>query len=341
MKIKIYQIDIEKDIKHAKFCGLKDLRQLGASIQPENYKEVFDGEVDCKTLENVYELFNLNHPPTHRGHSLSVSDIIHITENTDNYLHGCFFCDSIGFESIEFDTSKTFKPDNLLRVVMLEPDKPAYEAEIADELRAFQHAVRGRIERVYPFEDNAALVANEEGLIHDMDANRTINGKLYVGPLFIIGVDDDGEFCSLTEEQIQKHLEAFSKPEFVDENPTPPKDEPLRVIKTQGGMFYELEMADTKKAIRNAIGGDFKVSTPFKDESIAIISKDVAIVDFKGNLYEGNDLYAEPMIFVGDDGNGNFCSLTDVQMEKALAMIRQPEQTETTEPDENSGMTMS
>jgi len=196
---------------------LKDLRQLGASIQPENYKEVFDGEVDCKTLENVYELFNLNHPPTHRGHSLSVSDIIHITENTDNYLHGCFFCDSIGFESIDFDTSKTFKPDNLLRVVMLEPEKPAYEAEIADELRAFQHAVKGHIEMAYPFEDNAVLIANEEGLIKDMDLNRSINGAIYVGPLVIIGDSGDGEFCSLTDDQVQQYLAEFSQPDFFED----------------------------------------------------------------------------------------------------------------------------
>ena len=218
MKIKIYQIDQAKDAKHAKFQGLKDLRQFGIDgVHSEIYNEVFDGEVDCKTLENIYELFNLDHPPTHRGHSLSVSDVVEITENSNNYLRGCFFCDSVGFESIDFDASKTTKPDNLLRVVMLEPEKPAYQAEIADKLHAIQHAVQGHFEPAYPFDSNAVLICNEEGRISGMDGNRTIDGNLYFGPLFIIGDNGDGNFCSLTDDQVQQYLDRFQTPEFSDD----------------------------------------------------------------------------------------------------------------------------
>jgi len=220
MRIKIYQINQNRDQDRVKFCGLEETEQHQRffRIDPGLYDEVFDGEVNCVTLEDVYTVFNTAHPSTHRGHSLSVSDIVEITESSQNHLRGCFFCDKIGFESIDFDASKTVKPDNLLRVVMLESGKPAYAAEIADELRAMQHAVNGYIEVAYPFQDNAVLIANEEGLIRDMEINRVINGQLYVGPLVVIGDNCDGSFCSLTDEQTEKYLSAFQSPGLSDQN---------------------------------------------------------------------------------------------------------------------------
>ena len=174
MKIKIYQINQAKDKKHAKFQGLKDLRKFGIDgVHPEIYDEVFSGKVDCKTLEDIYRLFNTDHPPGHRGHSLSVSDIVQITENNNNYLHGFFYCDSIGFENISFDPKQTHKPDDLLRVVMVEPGKPAYDAEIENKLRSFQQAVRGNIEVFTPFYDNAVIICNEEGKIFELPDNFT------------------------------------------------------------------------------------------------------------------------------------------------------------------------
>lgn len=223
MKIKIYQINSDRDTLRVKFTGLQETQQIQRSsgrtalLDPAFYDEVFDGKVGCKTLEDVYTLFNTNHPPFFRGHSLSVSDVVEITENPDNYLHGFFFCDSFGFENIQFKAEQTHKPDNLLRVVALEPGKSAYEAEVADHFRAFQQAVHGHFEAAYPFEDNAVLIANEEGLIHGMEANRLIGGNLYVGPMFIIGDDGDGNFCSLTDDQAKQYLAKFNQPEFTED----------------------------------------------------------------------------------------------------------------------------
>ncbi len=223
MKIKIYQINSDRDTLRVKFTGMHKTQKIQQSsghsslIDPTLYDEVFSGEVDCKTLEDVYTLFNINHPPFFRGHSLSISDIVQITENKNNYLHGAFFCDSFGFESINFDASETVKPENLLRVVGLEPGKPSYEAEITDDFRAFQQAVRGHFEIAYPFEDDAVLVVNEEGLIHEMEPNCIINGNLYVGPAFIVRNGGDGNFYSLTDSQVQEYIAAFKGSEFIEE----------------------------------------------------------------------------------------------------------------------------
>lgn len=224
MRIKIYQINSDRDTLRVKLAGLQETQKIqranghSALLDPTLYDEVFSGEVDCKTLEDVYTLFNINHPPFFRGHSLSVSDVVEITENHNNYLHGFFFCDSFGFEHIQFKAEQTQKPDNLLRVVALEPGKPAYEAEIDDHFRAFQQAVRGHFEVAYPFKDDAVLVVNEEGLINGMEPNCVIGGNLYVGPAFIVKNGGDGNLYSLTDEQIQKYLNAFETPEFIEES---------------------------------------------------------------------------------------------------------------------------
>jgi len=221
----MFQINQDRDDLRVKFCGLAETGQIqqsndrSAAIDPKLYDEVFDGEVDCKTLESVYTLFNSDHPPFHRGHSLSVSDIVQITENKNNYLHGFFYCESVGFENIGFDPAQTQKPDDLLRVVAIEPGKPAYVAEVADQLRSFQQAVRGRIEVTYPFEGNAVAVSNAVSKLDGMPGNRTINGEVYAGTMFIVGDRGDGSFCSLTDEQTERYLAEFQKPEiFDDEN---------------------------------------------------------------------------------------------------------------------------
>lgn len=222
MKIRIFQISKDRDTHRLKFAGLQEMQKihqkngLSASPDPSLYDEVYNGEVSCKTLEDIYTLFNTQPPPFFRGHSLSVSDVVEVIENKNNDLHGAFFCDSIGFESIAFDTSKTKKPDNLLRVVALEPGKLPYVAEVVDDFRAFQQAVGGPFEVSYPFEDDAVIVVNEEGLLLDLEPNCVINGNLYVGPAFIARDGGDGNLYSLTDSQVQKYLTAFQKFEYVD-----------------------------------------------------------------------------------------------------------------------------
>jgi hypothetical protein len=215
MKIKIFQINGERDKGQIRFMCLQEMQEIqrlkgeSALINPRIYDEVYSGEVDCRDLEGVYALFNTNHPPFFRGHSLSISDIVQTEE-------GFHYCDRFGFENIRFNPALTRKPDNLLRVVGLEPGKPACEAEITDSLRSFQQAVGGHIEVFCPFDDNAVIVCNEEGKIHGLPSNRTVHGEPMVGNLVIVGDNGEGEFCSLTDEQIRQYLAEFQSPEFTD-----------------------------------------------------------------------------------------------------------------------------
>ena len=110
LDIKIYQINSDRDFNRLKFLRYELLEKYQGSpdVNSGIYDKVWSGTVDAKTLEDVYQIFNVNHPKDFTGHSLSVSDVVEVIdknnefENTSNF----YFCDSFGFKRIEFDPEK-------------------------------------------------------------------------------------------------------------------------------------------------------------------------------------------------------------------------------------------
>ena len=62
-----------------------------------------------------------------------------------------------------------------MRVLMVEPGTAPYEMEI-NGLEEMQAAVGGRITASYPFEEQVALVSNEESIWLQMPFNRSVEG---------------------------------------------------------------------------------------------------------------------------------------------------------------------
>ena len=227
MKIRIFQINHDRDAQHIKFCGLEELGDR--KIDPASYDRVFAGEIEGSTMEDVFRRFNTEGHPLHRGHSLSVSDIVELCEPVGNYAAGFYFCDSFGFEKVDFDSSQAKAPENLCRILYIEPHRAPYESEIADELHSLQRAVGGMIEFTYPFDDNAMICGNEEAKLEGLEGNRRVFGSVYCGNLFIIGDDQEGGCISLTDEQMQKYGEMFAQPEDIS---------PEEVQADTGFIFY-------------------------------------------------------------------------------------------------------
>lgn len=174
MEISIYQINIERDKDRVAFYGMEDLMELrgGDRIDCSIYDAVYSGAVECNNLEDVYKMFNLDHPDGYRGRSLSVSDIVEVKSAKD-VVPGYYFCDNFGFQKIAF-TAPEMPEQATMRVLLVEPGKLAKEAFIGTSLESMQAVVEGDIEQFMPFEDEVAIICNEEGKINEKQLNRAV-----------------------------------------------------------------------------------------------------------------------------------------------------------------------
>ncbi len=215
MKIRIYQISEKRDTQRIKFENYEEMQQCQGTtdINAAIYDQKFMGDVDCADLEDIYQLFNTEGHRLHRGHSLSVSDIIEVIDGQKSEF---YYCDSFGFKKIPFHPEQARKEDNLIRVLVIEPHRKPYESEIENTLKGQQRAVEGLIEYINN-NDGTMLVLNEEGKLNGMEGNRRMNGDVLCGPFFIAGIAGE-KLCSLDDEQLAKYSEQFAQP---DENITP------------------------------------------------------------------------------------------------------------------------
>lgn len=100
-----------------------------------------------------------------------------------------------------------------IKGLLVKPYELPKEIEIDNTLEAKQELVGGWIECVYlSNDDSVVLICNEEGKINNMPLNRDIGHDIIAGPFLILGDDyENGDFKSLTEEQILKYKMRFDK----------------------------------------------------------------------------------------------------------------------------------
>jgi hypothetical protein len=105
--------------------------------------------------------------------------------------------------------------NNTIRILIVEPGKAPYAAEIPSGLESLQKQVGGLIQALYPFADpEAAIICNDEGKLLNLPWNRPLfdaDGNMYdiiVGTFLVVGLTED-DFGSLSEEQIQRYIELF------------------------------------------------------------------------------------------------------------------------------------
>ncbi len=177
MKINIFQIDGDRDEHEVMFVSYDSIGKFQGTreVQSEIYNKVFNGEVECSTLEDVYKMFNTNHPAGYAGRSLSVSDIVQVWDGGDEEV-GFYYCDSIGFRKVEFDPEKAVDKsrENFITALLIKPGCEPERVEIGRDLRSLQAAVEGDIEQFPCFADDAVIICNEEGKLEGLPLNRAV-----------------------------------------------------------------------------------------------------------------------------------------------------------------------
>lgn len=212
MRIRVFQINEKLDKNRLEFMD-HDTAMKNGGVDANIYRQVYGGVVNCKNLEDVMYVCNMAHPAGYYGHSLSVSDVVEVL---DGELKGFYFCDSFGFQKIDFDISKVDRSD-ILKILIIENGKEPYEAEIRNELKAKQSVVGGLIEPVYFAEkDNVLIYCDEEFLLKGCEPNRKVGDIIIHGTFMVVGNGEneygEGIEVSLTDAQIEKYSEIFRYP---------------------------------------------------------------------------------------------------------------------------------
>lgn len=213
MRIKIYQS--KGDSNKNQFMSY-DFTMARGGIDESLYKNVFYGDVDGDDLEDIYAIFNMDRVPTHQGYSLSVSDVVEVIDSENEMLNGrCFFCDSHGYKTIDFDTSKCDEMSGL-KCLYITPHHTPIELNLEiNDYKVLRDAVEGTIEITHPFDDDIAIVGNDEAKLINMEGNRKIGSSIYAGPMLIVGDNGGEDFVSLTQEQADRYMKYFEEPEQI------------------------------------------------------------------------------------------------------------------------------
>lgn len=208
MRVNIYHINKARDVNGK----LYSVYQNGDVVDPSIYDEVFSAELDTTNLEEIHRMMKFEGHPLMRAANLTVSDVVVINGRAH-------ICQPRGFEEIDFDVSKTQKPDNLMRVVYVEPNKPAYVADVEHTLEAEQKAVGGGlIQTLYFEDDNTTIIANDESKLMGMPGNRRFGdgSTIVAGPFFVVGIAGD-DFRPLTDEEVEKYMDRFAVPDQISQ----------------------------------------------------------------------------------------------------------------------------
>ncbi len=209
MRVNIYQINDKRDPDRKHYMK----HNSGDAVDSSIYDEVFSAELDTTNLEEIHRMMKFDGHPLMRGANLTVSDVVVINDRAH-------ICQPVGFEEVEFDESKTQKPDNLMRVVYVEPNKPAYVADVAHTLDAEQQAVGGgNIQPIYLEDDGTIIISNEESKFNGMPGNRRFGDgtSIIAGPFFVCG-DAGDDFRSLTDEEVEKYMDRFAVPDNISQD---------------------------------------------------------------------------------------------------------------------------
>ena len=297
MKIEIYQINHQRDVNNVCFVRHKSLLNFQGTqdIDSTIYDKVFDGEVECKSLKDVYRMFNFLNPlGGYLGRSLSVSDVVKVCDSNE-VEQGYYFCDSFDFKKVNFgiinvrdkekmeirnmnvekikseypvgtkielinmegenrmfsgmkgevtgvddigqihmkwengsslalnmevDKFKKVDATEKISALLVQPSKYPKMILIEDNLEAMQKIVGGDIEEYMPFDDDVAIICNEEGKINGKPFNRAIYDNdneiidIISGDFFVVFAPIESEkFLSLPREMADKYYQKFKYPE--------------------------------------------------------------------------------------------------------------------------------
>lgn len=373
MKVKVYQIDSERDQQQVKFMGY-DLTQKHGGVDPTSYRCVYSGEMDTSNLEDVYEKLNFGRPARFFGHSLSVSDIVEITEDTPDWKQFLNTDEGKAYFSARIKVSEAFA-DTLARnmdamsCMVIDPLSDANYVERRN-LYAFMNGRNlSAPEEMKPFLrpliNSYVSKFNEDFLSHygwtRNDVRTAISNNLDPEELGEYAMETYGEDMpqnGIGEEVFAEVADIW----YNGKNREIPDTKYVPI--TRKGVFFcdsfgfkaidtdtskishvegvrclmllpgkapeEIYIPDRLDAWQNTVSDHgeeslMEVTYPFDDNAVIVGNEEAKLIPMQGNRHIGGQVYAGPLFIVGDNGMGEFCDLTDKQVEKYNELFADPE----------------
>lgn len=140
----------------------------------------------------------------------------------DAYYNSEHILDSENFTGVDFGTQAErdiqLGQYNTMDVLLVKAGMHPQQVQIGTELDDLQKAVQGEIEATYPFEEEVAIICNENGKFNGSELNRSLrseDGEIYdilAGDFLVVGLTED-DFGSLSPELMKQFEEKFHQPE--------------------------------------------------------------------------------------------------------------------------------
>ena len=105
MKIRIYQVNLDRDEKYISFRNLETvLKRCGGVVPAEYYDMVYEYEPLNVSWGRLFFIFNEAIPSGYKGRSMTMSDVVELIDPANGSKF--YFCDTSDFKEIPFDASK-------------------------------------------------------------------------------------------------------------------------------------------------------------------------------------------------------------------------------------------
>ena len=213
--------------------------------------------------------------------------------------------------NIHEDTFEKVEAPEKISVILVEPGRYPKLIEIEDTLEAMQSLVEGDIEEYMPFEDEVAIICNEEGKMNGMPLNRAV----YSEP----------ENVEMSYPQLKAHFRQAEKERnhttgyivFTDDSFDKPYTEEQRTY----------DVSSNNKAFIEGMGG-YSIYASSLDGSDKCVRLEAYMADEHG----GKDGWKIEKCYVKDDSNREmldiiagkfFIAYAPIESEKFLSMPKE------------------
>ena len=97
---RIWQLKPDVDAM-MKFISYEEMTRQFGEPSPESYELAYEGQIESNDLDEIWGIFNERLPPGFTGHSLSMSDVVELYDQTGSEFH---YVDRAGYRQISFDS---------------------------------------------------------------------------------------------------------------------------------------------------------------------------------------------------------------------------------------------